>query len=112
MSEPTNETSLLVRRLEAEYDLDHGFLGRLRQGEFDPAGLSRLLRLLQSIDFGAATLIDRRVVALLWMIPTLMTWQLERVAEQKGDNGDIERLRHGIDQIQEILAATAVLGMP
>lgn len=109
MSEPTHDASVLVNRLEAEYDLDHGFLGRLRQGEFDPTGLSRLLHLLQSIDFGEAAFIDRRAVALLWMIPTLMTWQLKRVAEQKGD---IERLRRAIDQVQTILAAPAVLGMP
>jgi hypothetical protein len=108
MSETAPEANLLSR-LEAEYDLDHGFLGQLRQGQFDPMGLDRLLRLVRSLDFGEATLLNRRMVAVLWMIPTLMTWQLERVAEQ---GGDIEALRRGIDQVQEILASPSVLGMP
>lgn len=108
MSETAPEASLLSH-LEAEYDLDHGFLGQLRQGQFDPMGLDRLLRLVRSIDFGEATLLNRRMVALLWMIPTIMTWQLERVAEQ---GGDIEALRRGINQVQEILASPSVLSMP
>lgn len=108
MSESAHEASL-VSRLEAEYDLDHGFLGRLRQGWFDPAGLDRLLTLLHSINFGETTLLNRRIVALLWMMPTLMTWQLERVAEQ---GGDIDALRRGIDQVRERLASPSVLDMP
>ena len=109
MNEPSHDASLLVTRLEAEYDLDYGFLGRLRQRQFDPIGLDRLLRLLQSIDFGEATLINRRIVALLWMIPTLMTWHLEGITKQ---GGDVERLRHGIDQVEAILGSKSVLDMP
>jgi hypothetical protein len=108
MSHAADEAPLLGR-LEAEYDLDHGFLGRLRQGQFDPTGLDRLLHLLRSIDWGEAAVLTRRLVALLWLIPTLMTWQRERVAEQ---GGDVEALRRGIDQVQELLAAPSVLGMP
>jgi hypothetical protein len=109
MSQRAPTASLLIRRLEAEYDLDHGFLGQLREGQFDPMGLDRLLHLLESLDFGEATLLNRRVVAVLWMIPTLMTWQLERVAEQ---GGDLETLRHGIDKVEAILTSPSVLGVP
>jgi hypothetical protein len=109
MSAPAEDVRRLISRLEAEYDLDHGFLGRLRQRQFDPAGLDRLLRLLESIDFGEATELNRRVVALVWMIPTVMTWQLEGVAKQ---GGDIEALRRGINQVQALLATPAVLGTP
>jgi hypothetical protein len=109
MSETTDEARRLCSRLEAAYDLDEGFLGRLRQGQFDPMGLDRLLRLVQSIDFGEAAHLNRRVVALVWMIPTLMTWQLERVAEQ---GGDVAARRRGINRVQEILASPSVRGMP
>jgi hypothetical protein len=109
MSQPADDTRRLISRLEAEFDLDDGFLGRLRQGQFDPTGLDRLLRLLQSIDFGEATELNRRVVALLWMIPTLMLWQLERVTER---GGDLEALRHGIDNVEAILMSPSVLGAP
>jgi hypothetical protein len=108
MSHAADEAQLLGS-LEAEYDLDHGFLGRLREGQFDPIGLDRLLHLVRSIDFGGAVVLNRRLVSLLWLIPTLMTWQLERVAEQ---GGDVEVLRRGIDQVQGLLAAPSVLGMP
>jgi hypothetical protein len=108
MGESAHEASL-ISRLEAEYDLDHGFLGLLRQGLFDPVDLDRLLSLLQSIDFGEAARLNRRMVALLWLIPTLMTWQLERVAE---GGGDLAALRRGINRVQAILASSSVLGMP
>lgn len=84
MSQPADDTRRLISHLEAECDLDDGFLGRLRQGQFDSTGLDRLLRLLHSINFGEATELNRRVVALLWMILTLMMWQLERVTERGG----------------------------
>ena len=108
MSQPADDGSLR-ERLEAEYDPDNGFLGQLRQGHFDALGLERFLRLLQSIDFGETTLVNRRLVALLWMIPTLMTWQLERVAEH---GGNIQALRGAIAQVQELLQSPSVLGIP
>jgi hypothetical protein len=88
---------------------DNGFLGQLRQGHFDALGVERFLCLLQSINFGEAALVNRRVVALLWMIPTLMTWQIERVAEQ---GGNLETLRHTIEHVQELLQSPSVLGIP
>jgi hypothetical protein len=104
-----SDLSQLIPLLEAEYDLEHGFLGQLRQGVFDPAGLERLLTLVRAIDLAHADVVNRRVVALLWMIPTVMSWQLERVAEHRGD---VERLRRGIDQMQALLSAASVLGTP
>jgi hypothetical protein len=102
-----NDTSSLIRALEAEYDLETGFLGRLRRGVFDQAGLERLIAVLDSIEWGDDRTVDRRLVALLWLIPTLMGWQVERVTAQTGDS---EQLRHGIDKVQAIL--NGVLGTP
>ena len=99
--------SELIKALEAEFDLDHGFLGQLRQGNFDPSGLQRLITLLESIDLGDELAIDRRLVSLLWMLPTFMEWQVERVAE---NGGDIVQLWHGIDKARRILYS--LLGMP
>ena len=108
MSQPAHDESLMTR-LEAEYDLDTGFLGQLRQGHFDALGFERFLLLLQSIDLGETALVNRRLVALLWMIPTLMTWQLERVAE---NGGNIQALRGAIDRVQDLLQSPSVLGIP
>lgn len=89
-----------IRAREAEYDTDLGFLGRLRRGNFDLNGLDRLLRLLEAIDLGEATMINRRLVSLLWMIPTFMGWQVERVSKKQGD---VEALRRGIDKVEAAL---------
>lgn len=97
----------LIKALEAEYDLDHGFLGQLRQGNFEASGLQRLIALLQSIDLDEVLMIDRRLVSLLWMIPTIMSWQIDRVAE---NGGDIVHLQRGIDEAQTIL--NSLLGLP
>ncbi len=103
-----NDTSELIKRLESEYDIDRGFLGRLRQGAFDKEGLDRLLSVLKSIDFGHAKSIDRRLVSLLWLIPTLMEWQRERVAEKGGDITQLQRWAS--TRVQSAL--NKVLGMP
>jgi hypothetical protein len=96
-----------IRALEREYDLDVGFLGRLRQGAYDPDGQERLLALLASIRAGDGPVINRRLVALLWMIPTIMSWQVERVREQ---GGDTVQLLRGIDRVQTRL--NDILGTP
>lgn len=102
----TDDTEL-IWALEAEYDRDEGFLGRLRTGDFDPAGLERLLTLLESIDLGENQVVSRRLVALVWIIPTFMGWQLERVAKK---GGDVDSVRRGIDRSQAML--NSLLGTP
>lgn len=97
----------LIQALESEYDLEEGFLGKLRSGVFDPAGLERVKSLLTSIHLDDAGDINRRLVALLWFMPTLMTWQIERVGER---GGNVQELIRGIDQVQEILSS--LLGLP
>ena len=106
MAENSNITDL-IRALEAEYDLDSGFLGQLRQGNFESIGLERLVALLRSITISNEPTINRRLVSLLWMIPTFMGWQERRVAE---NGGDTVQLQHGIDKVQEIL--NSLLGTP
>jgi hypothetical protein len=102
-----NDSTELIWALEAEYERDVGFLGRLRRGEFDREGLDRLVKLVESIDFGDALTINRRVVSLLWGIPTFMGWQSDRVAQK---HGDVNALRHGIDKLETTL--NTVLGTP
>lgn len=106
MAENSNFTDL-IRALEAEYDLDSGFLGQLRQGNFESIGLERLIALLRSITISNEPTINRRLVSLLWVIPTFMGWQEARVAE---NDGDTVQLQHGIDKVQEIL--NSLLGTP
>ena len=97
----------LLDRLDSEWE-DDGFLGRLRQGDFDPGGSERLLSLLRAIpEGGEEPTISRRLVALTWFIPQFMTWQRERVAEV---GGDVAALDSGINKVQELMFG--FLGVP
>lgn len=101
------DTQRLIERLEAEYDPDSGFIGQLRIGVFDSAKLERLLGLLEGLDIADQRILDRRLVSLLWMMPTIMGWQTERVIERGGNE---TQLHEGIDKVQAIL--NGILGTP
>jgi hypothetical protein len=71
----TEEQILL---LESAWDLE-GFLGCLRDGEFDNDLYHEFILLLRSISFDEDALIPKKVITLLWYIPLFMDWQLERI---------------------------------
>jgi hypothetical protein len=69
---------------EDEYikELDHawgfdGFLGKLREGEFDRKTYNDLHASLLKIDFEEHELINRELISLLWFIPICMYRQKE-----------------------------------
>lgn len=75
----------IIAQLEEQWDLDHGFLGRLRMGQFDPQRLAQLVRILDGIDLQGAVTVNRRLVSLLWFMPMFMSWQDKRVQDAGGD---------------------------
>jgi hypothetical protein len=99
----------LIEQLELEWELDTGFFGRLRYGNFDVAGLERIVYVLEGIteEVKDYDVLNRRLVALLWFIPTFMRWQRERVQKQ---GGNLDALDDGIDAIEARLQA--ILGVP
>jgi hypothetical protein len=97
----------LIAALEDEWDLDQDFLGKLRQGIFDPVGLERLIRLLEGIDFGDSPEVNRRLVSLLWFMPLFIEWQRERVHER---GGDPQALMHATGRVQDSIIR--ILGFP
>jgi hypothetical protein len=88
----------------AEYDLEDGFVGRLRSGRYDPAGADRLLAALSALDLGDGP-VDRRLVSLLWYLPLIIGWQLHRVPAE-----DIGKVENILNQVVGILET--VLGVP
>lgn len=66
MIDPDRETAELSRRLEADLYAPTGFFVQLRQGNFQPDGLERLIALLTSIAPSQERAIDRKLVSLLW----------------------------------------------
>jgi hypothetical protein len=90
--------------IDAEYDLEDGFVGRLRSGQYDQVGADRLLAALSALDLGDGP-IDRRLVSLLWYLPLIIGWQLHRVPE--AEVGKVENI---LNQVVSILET--VLGVP
>jgi hypothetical protein len=106
-AEVTALSDELIAALEHEWDLCEGFLGKLREGTFDPAGLDRLMRLLDGIDFTDAPEVNRKLVSLLWFMPLFMEWQRERVHEH---GADPQTLMHAINRVQGSIER--ILGLP
>ena len=101
------ETKILIAELENEWNLDTGFLGKLRVGTFDSDGFEQLLEKLGSLQLSNEKMIDRRLVSLIWYIPLFMLWQQERFFDQKPDYHNIDQ---AISQITSIIES--VLGTP
>jgi len=90
-----------IGSLERFWELPHGYFFRLRQGDYDPYGANEVEEIIRSIKVSEDTPIPRRLVSLIWIIPTFMEWQIDRVAEVGGDvgtlRGDITRLRSAVE---------------
>jgi len=71
----------LIRRIDKHYELESGFLGRLRSGAFDAIEAADLLAALRELDLGDEVDVNRRLVSLLWYMPLFIEWQERRVPE-------------------------------
>jgi hypothetical protein len=77
----TSPLELPVDRIDRQYDLEDGFLGKLRSGSFDAGKAAELLDTLRELDLGDATVVDRRLVSLLWYMPLFIEWQGRRLPD-------------------------------
>lgn len=98
--------SQAIAVLEFEWSLG-GYLGQLRTGSFDPEGHARLRDLLNRIQVQKGNEINRRLVALTWMIPLFMFWQQDRVLEE---GGSLPEYQSAIAEIEECIQR--LLGTP
>ena len=96
-------------QLDEEWELETGFFGCLRRGEFHSERAEEVIRILRTIasDLGESQTINRKLVSLTWSIPLFMTWQRVRVLEQ---GGDLVALDHFNNTIEGLLYQ--VLGTP
>lgn len=92
----------LLQKLEACWDCD-GFLDHVRRGTFDPEEGAEFHSLLQSIELPEESLIPKRLLSLLWYLPSFLEWQKERVAE-KGNGETYEKfVAHTLNILEEVL---------
>ena len=76
----------LIQELKECWDPDNGFLGRLRDGYFSVTGYEKTLELLRRIaehPDARQPILDRHLVRQLWYIPHYMTWQKDRLVENR-----------------------------
>lgn len=96
----------IVDRLDEEWDRD-GFLGKLRQGKFNPKEGDEFLDLLKQIDLSELNSVPKRFLSLIWYLPIFLTWQVDRV---KGVSLNGEKYERFITEVQNALERS--LGVP
>ncbi|HTN96106.1 MAG TPA: hypothetical protein VL101_03945 [Nordella sp.] len=94
-----------IHMLEAEWSKPDGYLGRIREGIFDEQRADDFVAMLAGIRLSPSdTVIDRRLVALIWYIPIFLSFQKERIAEREGDVASFEQMTNRVHgMIEEIL---------
>ena len=96
-----------IEALEPEWDRPRGFFARIRVGDFDPAEGARIVSIIDSIAIAPEECIERRLVSLLWYLPSFTEWQRERVADAGGDTDAYVRFINALNNALE-----SVLGVP
>lgn len=96
------------QKINKEWDLDDGFLGKVRHRKFDETGFKRLLMLLEEIQIlSNEETLDREFVRTIWFIPTFLEWQKPSFREAGLDESQLEVA------IKSILThLTRILGAP
>ena len=96
----------LLEQLDAVWDEESGFLGKLRSGKFDPEAGQEYVALLSRIP-QPGEVIDSRLVQLIWFAAMFIEWQVERATHSEEE---ARRLTHIASQVHE--AVSDVLGIP
>lgn len=100
------EINNITERLEEEWDSE-GFLGQVRTGQFSTNEGADFLELLRSLELDENACIPKRLLSLLWYLPSFLSWQGDRVAEKGGDVVAYEKF---VTDVQNVLEET--LGVP
>jgi len=93
----------ILEELENAWEIDVGFLGKLRNGVFDAESYDLFLSTLARIDFEEDELIAKRTVTLLWFINPFMEWQRERVCQNMTVKQYDEIIEGVYNQLERIL---------
>ncbi|MFF7020915.1 hypothetical protein ACFY97_07840 [Streptomyces klenkii] len=97
----------VLEALDFAWDADSGVLGKLRSGVYDAELGAKYIELLEGIEIADGESLHPDFVRLVWFAPLFSEWQLERVAENGGDQSEA----HGFaDLVRERLMG--ILGVP
>ena len=92
--------------LEREWDCD-GFLDHVRRGVFERHEGEEFLALIKAINIDDEALVPKRMLSLVWYLPSFMEWQRERVQEVCGRKAEYDRF---LTEVQN--AMEDVFGVP
>jgi hypothetical protein len=93
----------IIEQLETEWNAG-GFFDRVRDGNYDASRAQGVLAVLRAIKIGNEEMVPKRLVSLLWYLPSFLAWQTERVAEKGGDRDAYKRFMTEVDNtLQEVL---------
>jgi hypothetical protein len=93
-----------INALEAAWTHPDGFLYKVRQGKYDANKGQEILADLSKIRLTDDEPVERRLVSLLWYIPSFLGWQKQRIIEKGGDVADYERMSaQAMNIIEEVL---------
>jgi hypothetical protein len=104
------ETDKLIQALEYEWEDEDGFLWKLRDRSFDAEGAKRFESLLQTISFEDIECIDKRLMQLLWFIPTFLQWRVEDFRRISKDGNETYYVEQCVSRVENIFIK--LLGIP
>lgn len=94
----------LLDRIASEYDKDHGFIGKVRLGQFDEVALGRLLSVLRECPSAGEEPMNPRMVRLLWWMPWVVEWQAQRLEGEGLSGKNLRRAGSAIfNELERIL---------
>ncbi|MBL9117110.1 MAG: hypothetical protein JNJ83_19045 [Verrucomicrobiaceae bacterium] len=70
----------IIAELETQWDID-GFLYELRTGRFDAERGRKFMELLRSISVDDEESVPKRLLSLVWYLPSFLEWQKARIGE-------------------------------
>ena len=97
----------LIQNLEMHWD-SGGFLDAVRRGKFVPGDAAAFLGLVGGISIAEEQSVPKRLLSLLWYLPSFLEWQKERVTEVSPEQA--ETYERFVTQVHNTLEQ--VLGIP
>jgi hypothetical protein len=90
----------LIEAIENQWDTD-GVLGKIRTGEFNSEAGKELINLLEQINIDDDSLVHKRLLTILWYLPTFLIWQRERIDEKSKNVSEYDHFVTGVHNTLE-----------
>ncbi len=100
------EIDQIIEAIENQWD-EEGILGKIRVGEFNSEAGKEFIYLLEKINIDDDSAVPKRLLTILWYLPTFLIWQRERIDEKGANVSEYDHFVTGVHNTLE-----NVLGVP